>query len=138
MNNTHDPVNHPEHYTSHPSGVECIDITRHMTFNIGNVIKYCWRSGLKDGNPSVQDLRKAKWYLEDEIRRTEHILNMAPGEGIESILRAEYHNDTKSKLDEVAQIINEAVNSVLTESESLWTHKADTPNRSYHWSNAPE
>lgn len=65
----HDPVNHPSHYTSHPSGVECIEVTRHMTFNIGNAVKYLWRNGLKDGNPSVQDLKKAVWYIEDEITR---------------------------------------------------------------------
>ena len=110
----HDPVNHPKHYTSHPSGVEAIEIARHASFNIGNVIKYCWRSGLKDGNPSVQDLRKAKWYLEDEIRRIEgkpdHVLDMAPGEGIAKILRGDYHNDVKSGIDDVAAKINEAVN----------------------------
>ena len=39
-------VNHPKHYNSHPSGVECIDIVRHYDFNIGNVIKYVWRAGL--------------------------------------------------------------------------------------------
>ena len=63
------PVNHPSHYTSHPSGVECITITRHMTFNIGNAIKYLWRNGLKDGAPTVQDLEKAVWYINDEIKR---------------------------------------------------------------------
>ena len=45
-----DPVNHPTHYTSDPSGVECIEITRHRNFNIGNAIKYLWRAGLKKGN----------------------------------------------------------------------------------------
>ena len=40
-------MNHPRHYTSHPSGVECIDITRHYCFSIGNAIKYLWRAGLK-------------------------------------------------------------------------------------------
>lgn len=65
----HDPVNHPTHYTSHPSGVECITIARHMTFNIGNVFKYCWRAGLKDSAPSLQDLQKAAWYLNDEIQK---------------------------------------------------------------------
>lgn len=67
----HDPVNRPSHYTSHPSGVECITITRHHNFNIGNVIKYCWRAGLKGGAPNVEDLKKAQWYLADEIRRLE-------------------------------------------------------------------
>lgn len=62
-------VNHPQHYNEHPSGVECIDIVRHMNFNLGNVIKYLWRAGLKEGNADIQDLEKAKWYLEDEIKR---------------------------------------------------------------------
>jgi len=63
----HDPINHPKHYTSHPSGVECIQITRHMTFNIGNAIKYLWRAGMKDSE--IQDLEKAVWYIKDEITR---------------------------------------------------------------------
>lgn len=67
----HDAVNHPVHYTSDPSGIECIEIARHRTFAIGNAIKYLWRAGLKDGNTSVQDLRKAIWYIEDEIKRLE-------------------------------------------------------------------
>ena len=64
-----DPVHHPSHYTSHPSGIECIEITRHMSFNIGNAIKYLWRNGKKDGQPAVQDLEKAIWYIQDEIKR---------------------------------------------------------------------
>lgn len=67
----HDPVNHPKHYTSHPSGVECITITRHMSFNLGNALKYIWRADLKDA--SVEDLQKAIFYLNDEIKlRTEN------------------------------------------------------------------
>lgn len=62
-------VSNPKHYTSHPSGIECIEITRHHNFNIGNVIKYIWRAGLKDKEPSLKDLEKAKWYLEDEIKK---------------------------------------------------------------------
>ncbi|MCF7647294.1 DUF3310 domain-containing protein [Bacillus subtilis] len=60
-----DPVNHPQHYTSHPSGVECITITEHMGFNLGNALKYIWRADLK-GN-SLQDLEKAVWYVQREI-----------------------------------------------------------------------
>lgn len=60
-----DPVNHPKHYTSHPSGVECITITEHYNFNLGNCIKYLWRSDLKDS--PVEDLEKAAWYLQREI-----------------------------------------------------------------------
>lgn len=68
---TDDAVNHPKHYTAHPSGVECIEITRHYNFNIGNVIKYLWRAGLKSDATHLEDLKKAKWYLEDEIKRLE-------------------------------------------------------------------
>lgn len=64
----HDPVNHPKHYTQHPSGVECIQITRHMGFNLGNAMKYIWRADLKNG---TEDLKKAVWYLQDEISKRE-------------------------------------------------------------------
>lgn len=62
-----DPVNHPSHYTSHPSGIECIKITEHMSFNLGNVLKYIWRADLK--GEAIEDLKKAKWYLEREIAK---------------------------------------------------------------------
>lgn len=64
-----DFVNHPSHYTSHPSGVECITITQHHNFCTGNAIKYLWRAGLKDPELTVQDLEKAKWYIQAEIDR---------------------------------------------------------------------
>lgn len=64
-----DPVNHPSHYTSHPSGVECIDVTRWMNFNLGNAVKYIWRAGLKDPSLTLQDLEKAEFYIRDEIKR---------------------------------------------------------------------
>jgi hypothetical protein len=63
----HDMVNHPKHYTSHPSGVECIQITEHMGFNLGNAMKYVWRADEK-GN-DVEDLRKAVWYINREIAK---------------------------------------------------------------------
>lgn len=73
--NKNDQVNHPKYYTSDPSGIECIDITRHRNFNIGNAIKYLWRAGLKEDkdrkliDKQVEDLNKAVWYLVDEIHR---------------------------------------------------------------------
>jgi hypothetical protein len=73
--NKNDQVNHPKHYTSDPSGIECIDITRHRNFNIGNAIKYLWRAGLKEDkdrkliDKQIEDLNKAVWYLIDEIHR---------------------------------------------------------------------
>jgi len=62
-----DPVNNPKHYTSHPSGIECIQVTEHMGFNLGNAIKYIWRADLK--GDALQDLEKARWYIEREIQR---------------------------------------------------------------------
>lgn len=62
-------INHPKHYNSHPSGIECIQIARHHNFNIGNVLKYIWRAGLKDSESDIKDLKKAMWYLQDEIEK---------------------------------------------------------------------
>jgi hypothetical protein len=59
----------PQHYRQHPSGVECIEVTQHCNFCIGNAIKYLWRAGLK--GDAVEDLRKAAWYIDREIRRVE-------------------------------------------------------------------
>lgn len=58
-------VNHPKHYTSHPSGIECIQVTEHMDFCIGNAIKYLWRAGGK--NDEIEDLEKAIWYINRKI-----------------------------------------------------------------------
>lgn len=62
-------VDHPAHYTSHASGVECIQITEHMNFCCGNAIKYIWRAGEK--GDAITDLKKARWYLDREIARLE-------------------------------------------------------------------
>ena len=61
-----DKVNHPKHYTQHPSVVECIQVTEHMNFNLGNAVKYLWRADHKNG---VEDLKKAVWYIQREIAR---------------------------------------------------------------------
>jgi hypothetical protein len=63
-----DNVNHPKHYTQHPSGVECIQVTEHMNFCLGNAMKYIWRASLKNG---TEDLYKAIWYINREIQRQE-------------------------------------------------------------------
>jgi hypothetical protein len=64
-----DPVEHPAHYTTHPSGVECITVTEHMSFLRGNAVKYLWRAGSK--GDELEDLRKARWYLDREIANLE-------------------------------------------------------------------
>lgn len=62
-----DVVEHPAHYTAHPSGVECIQVTEHMGFNLGNAVKYIWRCDLKQD--AVEDLKKARWYIDREIAK---------------------------------------------------------------------
>ena len=64
-----DNVNHPQHYNAHPSGIECIQVTEHMSFCVGNAVKYLWRADHK-GN-DIEDLRKAAWYINREIERRE-------------------------------------------------------------------
>lgn len=66
-NINHDTVNHPKHYTSHPSGVEAIQITEHLNFCLGNAVKYCFRSGNKVQSDDTEDLRKAIWYAERDV-----------------------------------------------------------------------
>lgn len=72
-------VNHPKHYNSHPSGIECIEIARHYCFSIGNAFKYLWRaglkkdSGLKDIDKEIEDLEKAIWYIKDRIKQLEEM-----------------------------------------------------------------
>ncbi len=68
-----DAVNHPTHYTSSEAKcecgrtIECIQVTEHMNFNLGNAVKYLWREALK--GKALEDLRKAVWYIEREIQR---------------------------------------------------------------------
>lgn len=69
-----DAVNHPAHYTQHPSGVECIEVTEWMNFNRGDAVKYIWRAGEKGGTgKEIEDLEKAAWYLNREIERLKNL-----------------------------------------------------------------
>lgn len=81
VNNKPDNVEHPSHYTSHPSGVECITVTRHFCFDIGNAIKYLWRAGLKKEqgmsnlDKEIEDCNKAIWYIKDHVKMLNKKLN---------------------------------------------------------------
>jgi hypothetical protein len=81
-----DSVNHPSHYKSHPSGVECITIVEHMSFLRGNAIKYLWCAGQK--GDALEDLRKARWYLDREIANLEsargRLYDVETGETVEA------------------------------------------------------
>ncbi|WP_301154339.1 DUF3310 domain-containing protein [Metapseudomonas otitidis] len=63
---TTDTVNHPPHYNDHPSGIECIEVTELLPFNLGNAFKYVFRHRKKNGQ---EDLLKAEWYLTREQER---------------------------------------------------------------------
>lgn len=91
-------VDHPEHYNKNPSGVECIDVVEHMTFNVGNAVKYCWRAGEKDDE--IVDLRKARWYLAREIgrliaeRQQAAVDRLDSLEGLEDAVDDQSHSDS--------------------------------------------
>ena len=69
LSGKHEERINPVHYKSHPSGVECIQITEHMGFNLGNAVKYIWREGLKHDDGGLEDLKKAEFYIKREIER---------------------------------------------------------------------
>jgi hypothetical protein len=76
-----DIVQKARHYNVHPSGIECIEIVRFMSFNLGNAFKYVFRRGDK-GN-LVQDLEKAQYYVNDEIMLLESLIAMVPAKDLE-------------------------------------------------------
>jgi hypothetical protein len=109
-----DRVNSPKHYTSHPSGVECIEITQHYNFCVGNAIKYLWRCGLKDEEgmdpvvKQIEDLKKAVWYVNREI---------------ENLTKGAYNGKGKqTKNEDVAQIrTGPQVKGLMDESSKIPT-----------------
>lgn len=86
-----DNVNHPSHYTSHPSGVECIEIARYYPFSIGSAIKYLWRAGLKkdaklsDKEKEIEDLEKARWFINDRINELKNEISKSECGYVDSI-----------------------------------------------------
>ena len=69
-----DNIEHPGHYTAF--GIEVIDLTEHLNFCRGNIVKYVCRAGLKNPDTELEDLYKARWYLDREIRRLEKQLQI--------------------------------------------------------------
>jgi hypothetical protein len=87
---TIEAVDHPKHYNAHPSGIEAVEACEHLSFNLGNALKYLWRVGLK--GDAVEDLRKAEWYLTREAQR----LRQRPGGSFElSMGSREWHAPAK-------------------------------------------
>lgn len=86
-----DKVINPSHYKSHPSGIECIDVVEHMSFCLGNAIKYIWRAGQKDN--IFKDLRKAIWYINQEIDRLKRLGYHEEGDPKTSLKKARAKRD---------------------------------------------
>lgn len=92
-----DKVSSPKHYTSHPSGIECIQITEHYNFCVGNAIKYLWRQGLKEEtgydvtDKQIEDCRKAIWYIERHIKALEsaRLSNLLKAKDVSFIWKAD-------------------------------------------------
>jgi hypothetical protein len=76
----HDPVNKPKHYVSSASGIECIEISEKLSFNLGNAFKYVFRRNDKEN--ALQDVLKAEWYLKREIGRLEGLLENMPASNL--------------------------------------------------------
>lgn len=93
-----DNVEHPAHYKAHASGVECIQITEHMNFCLGNAVKYIWRADEK-GN-AIEDLKKAAWYIEREIQRRQ------PESDEEPIISWSFADSAEPKITFTARGIN--------------------------------
>jgi hypothetical protein len=119
-----------EHYRKHPSGIECIDITRHMGFSVGNAVKYLWRADNK-GN-AIQDLRKAAWYVLDELyRRTGDTFYLRCREDIENYkVSVEPLNGLKSANNKelVVKVNDHIVLVGLTQTEPNTTNKQNENN----------
>jgi hypothetical protein len=96
----HDPVNKPKHYTSHPSGVECIEISEKLSFNLGNAFKYVFRRDDKEN--ALQDVSKAEWYLKREIGRLEGLIDTMPA-SVELLIHPNLTNSDDRKIDKVIE-----------------------------------
>lgn len=130
---TIDNVNHPKHYTSDASGVECIQVTRHRNFNVGNAIKYLWRAGLKQDadkefiQKEIEDLNKAVWYIVDEIHRLNGICNVET-DVLNTIMPSNNEDIVKSVLNYSAVVQQRQV-TILSSSTDIDQTKVDIHDR---------
>lgn len=96
-----DMVNHPNHYANNRMreliGVECIDFTRHMSFDVGNAFKYVWRC--LDKGTTVQDLDKAVFYLNDHIDNIYYLEPYCNDESIKDLVDSLYRVDDSDATD---------------------------------------
>ena len=114
-----DQVNHPSHYTAHPSGIEALQITRHMNFNLGNAMKYIWRAGLKNQDRHIEDLKKAIFYINDEIKRIEMYSGIAKIEDNEPVITEKLAETITEKLAGKYPLLNDDEYKIHKKNHSL-------------------
>ena len=70
-----DAIN-PNHYKSHPSGIQCIEISKHLSGCLAQAFQYVWRCGKKDD--PIQELKKALWFIDAELSIDNDLLSIQP------------------------------------------------------------
>ncbi len=94
-----DYVNSPPHYMpKNGSGVECIELSEKLSFNLGNAFKYVFRRDDKEN--TIQDVSKAEWYLKREIERLEGLLEIMPA-SVPILIHPNLSNADARKIDRV-------------------------------------
>ena len=111
---THDSVDHPDHYTWHPTGIECIEVIEEFPHNIAAAMGYCWRHQRK-GRP-IEDLRKAVWHIQREIQRIET--------GLLAVQALDAHM-ARFSTRPVAQRMDERLDELKRACETTGKHAAD-------------
>jgi hypothetical protein len=122
-----DAVRHPKHYNSHPSGIECVEFSELLPGNLAHVCVYVWRHAHK-GRP-IEDLEKALWFLERELRRTRtehdeesaHLKSPVPAARIDERLRRLMPFVRDGEF--VAVAVNHLLHYHLTEAQTCITHE---------------
>lgn len=126
-NCTADSVNHPSHYTTRPSGIECIEVTEHMSFCLGNAVMCIWLAGL-EGDNAEGYLTKAIWYLVREISRISEVSNDASDED----------DDTLATLRDFFDDDNDAEDTAEEYAPVDWSKLRDEDDDGYDWAKYAE
>lgn len=123
-----DPVNHPKHYSGVRAEIECIDITRHLPFDLGNAVKYVWRVGRKDPAAKIEDIEKALWYLRDYCKHCAFTFTSYPT--AMAVFRLLPEESTKDECGDTRwEIIEAIVENQLVNAEAkldAWVQHAKT------------
>ena len=110
----YEKVDHPQHYNEHPAGIECITVIEAFNFNLGSVIKYCWRAGLKPGEDTISDLKKAAWYIQREIEQIKKEQNSCPNKETDTVSDQRMSDEVLIKIRSGELIWNDIVKGWMT------------------------